>query len=271
MARIPAMQNPIDRLLYHPLAARLARLLAKTPITPNMVSVAGGMVVVLAGIAYIQPGWPGAVLAGLALHMSWHVLDGADGDLARLTGRSSPTGEIVDGIADYASHFILYSILGLAAFPVAGWIAPALALAAGLSRILQASFFEAQRRQFLSWAYGIPWLRTRDAGSSGLGALGAAYLAVAGWLAPGDDAIERALADPEQAGPIRELLIEMGPTPFSGNSLLGANYRTIALGLSVLAGSPIWYFLYEVTVLNLALAFSVWRSRRAYAALRTLR
>ncbi|MCB2089788.1 MAG: CDP-alcohol phosphatidyltransferase family protein [Sphingomonadaceae bacterium] len=270
-ARIAAMQNPLDRVLYHPLAARLARMLAKTPVTPNMVSVASGMMVVLAGIAYVQPGWPGTALAGLALHMSWHVLDGADGDLARLTGRSSPTGEIIDGIADYASHFILYTMLIVSVIPVAGWIAPVLGVAAGLSRIVQASFHEAQRRQYLCWAYDVPWLRTRNAASSRLGALGAAYLSVAGWLAPGDAAIDRALADPDQREALREKLIALGPAPFAGSSLLGANYRTIALGLSMLAGSPLWYFLYEATALNLVLAQGVWRSRRAYAALSTRR
>jgi phosphatidylglycerophosphate synthase len=35
------------------------------------------------------------------LHMGWHVLDGADGDLARMTGRASPQGELFDGICDY--------------------------------------------------------------------------------------------------------------------------------------------------------------------------
>ena len=32
-------------------------------------------------------------------------------DLARLTGRSSPLGELIDGICDYASHVVLYIIL----------------------------------------------------------------------------------------------------------------------------------------------------------------
>ena len=89
-----------NRALYHPLAARLARLLAPTAVTPNMVSMASGLCVVGAGVAYTELAWPASVLFGLLLHMSWHVLDGADGDLARLTGRSGPAGELVDGICD---------------------------------------------------------------------------------------------------------------------------------------------------------------------------
>ena len=101
------MQDSLNFYLYHPLAWKLAKLLSRTPLTPNMVSVIGGLLVVLAGVVYFNMdstggtrahGWPWGALLGLVLHMSWHVVDGADGDLARLTGKSSPIGEMVDGV-----------------------------------------------------------------------------------------------------------------------------------------------------------------------------
>ena len=46
------LQDSLNFHLYHPLAWQLARLLAKTPITPNVVSVIGGSFVVAAGIVY---------------------------------------------------------------------------------------------------------------------------------------------------------------------------------------------------------------------------
>ena len=64
--------------IYHPLAARLARRLAPTPITPDMVSASGALAIMLAALAYAQAGWPWGAALGLALHMGWHVLDGAD-------------------------------------------------------------------------------------------------------------------------------------------------------------------------------------------------
>ena len=57
------LQDSLNFHLYHPLAWRLALLLAKTTLTPNIVSVIGGCFVVVAGIVYAQPwGWPGALL-----------------------------------------------------------------------------------------------------------------------------------------------------------------------------------------------------------------
>ena len=91
------LQDPLNLHIYHPLARRLARVLSHTPVTPNMVSVFGGLMVVAAGVIYWGMDlwgwiWPIGALSGMALHLGWHVVDGADGDLARMTGRASPIG-----------------------------------------------------------------------------------------------------------------------------------------------------------------------------------
>ena len=186
------LQDPLNHYLYHPLAWQLARRLAHTPLTPNMVSVLGGLLVVAAGIVYFgigsyAPVWPWGALLGLALHMGWHVVDGADGDLARITGKTSPLGELVDGICDYASHIVLYVLL---AFVLTRAIGPGWAwfwtLSAGGSHIVQSNFVEVQRRFYQYWTYGVPWLNNTakgGAGSLGKGGLGMVLRAfVAGYL-----------------------------------------------------------------------------------------
>jgi hypothetical protein len=45
--------------------------------------------------------------------------------------------------------------------------------------------------------------------------------------------------------------------------LLGPNPRAIVLGLSMLAGSPLWYFLYQAVFLNALLVASVVLHNRA--------
>jgi hypothetical protein len=45
--------------------------------------------------------------------------------------------------------------------------------------------------------------------------------------------------------------------------ILGPNPRAIVLGLSMFAGSPVWYMLYQSVVLNLLLVFSVARHNAA--------
>ena len=267
--RIRALQHPLDRVLHHPLADRLARVLAKTPVTPNMVSVAGGITVVLAGLAYIQPSWPWAAIAGLLLHMSWHVLDGADGALARLTGRASPAGEVIDGLCDYASHLVLYFTLAMAWLGQTGWWICALALAAGMSRIVQANFHEVRRRQFLAWVHGVPWLRNAEPDPAfPFRNLAGTYLRIASMIAPDDKRIDQLVSDDKRGADARAQLERIGPSRISGSAWLGANTRTLALGAAMIAGSPLWFFLFEILVLNVVLAFAIRRSRQALASIR---
>ena len=261
------LQDALNHYLYHPLAWQLARALSRTQITPNMVSVIGACCVVAAGIAYAQPWYPASALLGLFLHMTWHVVDGADGDLARMTGRSSPIGEMVDGLCDYISHIVLYFILGWILWREDGsfWFAWWLMWAAGLSHFVQANHVEVQRRQYQWWVYGTPWIRhshgDREAATrkSVFGGIVTFYLALAAGMTPYarriDEAVEQ--ADPTERERIRSAAREAEAPLLPVLKLLGPNPRAIVLGLSMLAGSPLWYFLYQAVVLNVLLVLSV--------------
>jgi hypothetical protein len=260
-----------NRALYHPLSAWLARRLAPTPVTPNMVSLASGLCVVGAGLAYTQIVWPFSVLFGLLLHMSWHILDGADGDLARLTGRTGPVGELIDGICDYAGHLVLYVLLALFLQAQIGPIAWLLMVLSGISHIAQSNHFEVQRRQYKWWVYGIPWLRSTSVedlpGKGILAALRCAYLGLASRMAPSVSSLDAALADvgcdPERLDRLRAVVREQLAPLLSGTTMLSNNHRTFALALSMVAGSPAYYFVYQAVVLNLVLARSIGRFDRA--------
>src|SRR5687768_15995395 len=86
------LEDPLNLHVYHPMARRLAAWLQPTGVSPNAVSVISAIAVAAAAFAYAGLEWPLSVLIGLAFHLSWHVFDGADGELARLTGRASPFG-----------------------------------------------------------------------------------------------------------------------------------------------------------------------------------
>lgn len=284
------MQDFLNFYLYHPLAWRLAKLLSRTPLTPNMVSVFGGFLVIMAGVVYYNMdstggdwplGWPWGPLLGLVLHMSWHVVDGADGDLARLTGKSSPIGEMVDGVCDYVSHIVVYVLLAfvltrqIGAGPAWAWT-----LAAGASHIVQSNHVEVQRRFYQYWTYGVPWLN--NAKKNGAGLFGSrtplarvfevvarGYLHLAAGMTPLARRIDAEVADAmahnddRRLGAIRAKVAEEQRPLLNFLKLLGPNPRAIVLGLAMLAGSPIWYFIFQAVVLNLLLASSVHQHNRA--------
>jgi phosphatidylglycerophosphate synthase len=260
------LQGFLNRTVYHPAARRLARLLVPTPVTPNMVSVCGALMVIAAAVLYTRIGTPAAIAAGFALHLLWHVVDGADGDLARMTGRASANGEVVDGLCDYGGHAVLYVLLGSALDDTIGGLAWVFAVAAGMSRAFQSVFAESSRRSYQWWAYGVPWLQHDRAAPTGVGGvLGRAYLAASRLMTGGTDAVNAivtsAEVDPAERQRIARLAREAGPSFLSLPGALGANPRTIILGLSMIAGSPIWFLVVEFTVLNILLVLGIVRQR----------
>jgi hypothetical protein len=209
------------------------------------------------------------VLIGLALHMSWHVLDGADGDLARMTGRVSPHGELWDGICDYAGHIVLYLTLGATAASAIGPGAWALMLAAGASRVVQAAHYEGARRQYSLVVYGTGWMASEAQPTDVRGRrhpLVVYYLWLTGLIVPYGPAILAAVQDPTRREALRAAMRGHGRDWLGKIGPLSANYRTLAVGGAMLAERPHWYFLAEVVVLGAVLGASWFRVRRVFGA-----
>jgi phosphatidylglycerophosphate synthase len=263
------LEDWLNARLYHPLAARLAHALVATRITPDMVSLAGGVAIVLAAAAYGLLASPWGALLGLGLHMGWHVLDGADGDLARLRGRASPHGELVDGLCDYFGHIVLYATMAaIAAGQIGGW-GWVLACAAGVSRAAQAAHYEGARRQYQLAVYGTPWLASSAPAPGSPGRANpfvAYYLWITGWIVPHGAALRAAAADPARRDGLRDAMRARAHEWLGLISPLSANYRTLGIGLAMLAGKPQWYFLFEMLVLGGVLLASLARVRRAFGA-----
>ncbi|MFN3863943.1 MAG: CDP-alcohol phosphatidyltransferase family protein [Erythrobacter sp.] len=266
-SRPAELEDWLNARLYHPLSRRLARALARTRITPDMVSAAGALAIMLAAAAYGRLAWPWGVALGLMLHMGWHVLDGADGDLARLTGRSSPHGELVDGICDYLGHVVLYLTMGfIAAGQIGGW-GWALMGAAGASRVAQQAHYEGARRQYQLAVYGTPWMASSTSAATGWRhPFVAYYLWLTGWIVPHGAALLEAVRDPDRREPLRAAMRDRASAWFGPISPLSANYRTLGIGAAMLAGRPQWYFLCEVLVLGAVLGASLARVRREFGA-----
>jgi phosphatidylglycerophosphate synthase len=265
------LEDWLNRFIYHPLSGRLARALVPTGISPNAVSVMGGLFIAAAAWAYTGLDAPQSALLGFAFQVAWHVFDGADGDLARLTGKASPVGELVDGVCDYAGHAVLY--VALAAFlddriGISAW---PLATVAALSHGIQANHSESQRRTYLWWAYGVPWLKNSGAREEGALRRGNWFAGMFGWMAdgyvrlatamnPDAETVDKAVAsvgDPSRLERLRALVKQRSRTSLLLQKSLGANPRAPMLFVSMAFGSPIYFFVAEIVLLNLLLVASV--------------
>jgi phosphatidylglycerophosphate synthase len=110
--------RPWDQRLARP----VARALARTPVTPNQVTTFGVICGLVAGALFAQ-GEP--MLANLAapLFMVAVFTDHVDGEVARMTGRTSRFGHYYDHIAAATSYVVMFLGVGvgLRGGPLGDW------------------------------------------------------------------------------------------------------------------------------------------------------
>jgi hypothetical protein len=105
--KIRGMDGPIDLFLYRPIGFAIAWGLSFSRVSPNVVSLVSMLLGVAAG-ACALPGTSSAFLLCACLFQASNCFDCADGQLARLTGRYTKEGRILDGMADYLVNLSVY-------------------------------------------------------------------------------------------------------------------------------------------------------------------
>jgi phosphatidylglycerophosphate synthase len=114
-----AAEDKLDRWLYKPtdgifarmnrrVSVPISRAIISYPITPNMVSLFTLAVSFMAGAFYACGGYRN-MLAGAVLSLSASVLDGCDGEIARLKLQESAFGCWLDTICDYLYYLFIFA------------------------------------------------------------------------------------------------------------------------------------------------------------------
>jgi hypothetical protein len=269
------LEDPLNLFVYHPLAARLARLLVPTGITPNMVSVGSALCLLAATWSFVALAPPANWSVGLGFMLLWHVVDGADGDLARMTARTSATGELVDGVCDIFGNVVMYFAFAFWLDDMMGGWAWALAWSAGGSHVLQLNHSETQRRLYQWRIYGKPWLgMAAESGDAvfrretwfsrwfSFWAVGYVWLSkrMTGKTSPIDEAL--AAAGPEASERIRAIVRRHAGLSLLLEKTLGGNPKTFIIAASVALGGPTLYFMTTLLPLNLILLVSLVHHKR---------
>lgn len=265
----------------HPVSIRLTRLLARLGVSPNSVSFAGMLCGVLAGVAYYHYDSTLWTAGGFCLMVAWHILDGTDGQLARLTNSQSEFGKIIDGICDYVTFIAVYVAFGLALQPRYGPGVWALIAFAGACHAVQSAAYEVQQQEYNFWGRGkksaaLPRLSDLQA-MAGQGSLvqrlmtrlDILYVRIqytASGVSVGlRDRLAFTLARcPDQSPSIRRRYREVFAPSVRAWTVMSANYRTAGIFVCALSGVPLLYFGAESVVLSLAAVILVRRQRPLY-------
>ncbi len=267
------VESALDIYFYRPIGYALARFFATLRFSPSMVSLLGAAIGITAGHLYFYRDLR-LNIAGMMLHVFTNALDNADGQLARLTGRGSLNGAIMDGFADYLVFASVYLHLSLRHINAGGsaaiWL---LTIAAAISHAIQSMMIDHYRNAYLQFVAG---KRTADSNSSTF--VAEAYRAIGWrhfwkkiglknylnytrqqeWLAPNLLKLRLAVAGNPPAWLEREYRADCLPLVKWCNGL-ATNPRMLVLFALLLVGQPIWYFVFEVTLLNLLLVYVILR------------
>ncbi len=115
--------GPVSRYLNRPISVQFSRQLAKLDITPNQVSLFSFLCSMLAAGLFALGGYPALLLGGVLAQFA-SIIDGCDGELARLKYQSSDFGGWFDAVLDrYADAFLLFGLTWhLLAVEASGWV-----------------------------------------------------------------------------------------------------------------------------------------------------
>ncbi len=115
--------GPVSRYLNRPISALLSRQLVKLPVTPNQISLFSFLCSLLAAGLFASGGYLTLLLGGVLAQFA-SIVDGCDGEVARLKYQGSDFGGWFDAVLDrYADAFLLFGLTWhLLAIEQSGWV-----------------------------------------------------------------------------------------------------------------------------------------------------
>ncbi len=135
-----AVNGPVSRYINKPISLVISRYLVKTPLTPNQMTLIGSGIGFLGLWFVLHMTWQGVAIGCTLLNVQ-SILDGCDGEIARLKFKSSRIGAFLDHIADDVSTISFGLALGWVSFqffdaPIYWWLAIAGALGFGVYNVV---------------------------------------------------------------------------------------------------------------------------------------
>ena len=282
--RTAEIEELTNLYFIHPLASRLVPFCARMKISPNAVSFAGMAFGISAAIAYNHYKIVSCAVVGFLCMVMWHIMDGIDGQLARLTQSQSELGKVLDGICDYVTFVAVYVGLALPISAQQGRWVWGLVAVAGACHAVQAAAYEVQRQDYNFWGLGLrsaqlldlstplPTARTGSGLQRQLHRVHRLYAAVQ--LLTLGSTVESRLklstmldSRADRAVSNRAQYREMFAPVVRRWSMMSANYRTIAIFAFALLQKPLYYFWWEVAGLTTIMVVLLVLQHRRYALL----
>lgn len=265
----------IDLRFYRPVGYRLALFFRKWGVHPNTVTVASMLIGAAAGVCfYFADLWIN--MAGMALLVWANSYDSADGQLARMTGQTSPLGRLLDGFCSQVWFVSIYAAICLRLMPQWELWIWALAAVTGFFHAKQAAMADYYRNVHLFFLKGESGSELADAKKMldqyrrkkwSDGFVSKLSDRIYYDYTKGQEAwagqflrMRNALTQKYPAGApewFRNSFRTKSLPLMKYTNMLSFNTRAIALFVSLAVDMPWIYFTFELTVLNALLTYMV--------------
>jgi len=102
--------GPVSRYLNRPISIRISKHLLRTSITPNQISLFSFIFSMVGALFFFFGGYANLLIGGILAQMA-SIIDGCDGEIARLKFQTSEFGGWYDAVLDrYADAFLLFGL-----------------------------------------------------------------------------------------------------------------------------------------------------------------
>ena len=102
--------GPVSRILNRPISLRISKLLLKTGITPNQISIISTVIGLVGASFFFSGEYFYLILGGILIHIH-SIVDGCDGEVARLKLRQTKYGGWLDSVLDrYVDAAIIFGL-----------------------------------------------------------------------------------------------------------------------------------------------------------------
>lgn len=271
-------EETLDLILYRPIGYRLAIFSNKIGLTPNAVTILSMAAGIIAGHLFYYPFYS-TLIIGILFMMLSQALDGADGQLARMTGNYSKYGRILDGFAGNIIFVVIYIHICLRLINNGHSVLVFLiAVVAGLFHSIQSAVADYYRNAFLHFA--VPGKKGELELSENI----KIRYSKLSWIKnPGEKFLTRIYLNytTEQeffSSNFKKLKVSLdsflnGKLPerlarfYSANTrrlikyynILTTNTRLTVLFIVLFLDEPLYYFAFEITVLNMLLIYVIYK------------
>ena len=107
---IKSSDGPVSRFLNRPVSLTISKLLVKTKIKPNLISFVSFLICVFSAFFFSMSNYFLLMIGGFLAQFS-SIVDGCDGEVARLKFQKSDYGAWLDAVLDrYADAFLLFGL-----------------------------------------------------------------------------------------------------------------------------------------------------------------